>query len=172
MRSSCNSLLAFTHEGALVLLFAIVATLVPRGLRSVEFIRATTGFAIILMLAALSKIVLPPDDYYAGVLVRAAMHFFDPEIFRVEAVLALLAALTGFGAIFAAMSLFYPKRACLCALGLYADRIVHLLAAVRSICPRKQPLLSAHGAGPAYSGVRRAGRPDGDGRRGNLSSAL
>ncbi len=111
-------LLAFTHEGALVLLFAIVATLVPRGLRSVEFIRATTGFAIILMLAALSKIVLPPDDYYAGVLVRAAMHFFDPEIFRVEAVLALLAALTGFGAIFAAMSLFYPKRACLCALGL------------------------------------------------------
>jgi hypothetical protein len=32
-------LLAFTHEGALVLLLAIVATLAPRGLRSTPFVR-------------------------------------------------------------------------------------------------------------------------------------
>jgi hypothetical protein len=111
-------LLAFTHEGALVLLFAIAATLAPRGLRSVEFIRATISLAAILMLAAASKIVLPPDEYYAGVLLRAALHFFDPEIFKVEAVLALLVALTAFGAIFAAISLFFPKQACVCALAL------------------------------------------------------
>src|SRR5262249_22832779 len=41
--------LAFTHEGALVLLFTIVATLAPRGLRSAEFIRAIIGLAAILM---------------------------------------------------------------------------------------------------------------------------
>src|SRR5215475_8674467 len=70
-------LLAFTHEGALVLLFVIVATLAPRGLRSVEFIRATIGLAAILILAVISKLVLPPDEYYAGVLLRAALHFFD-----------------------------------------------------------------------------------------------
>jgi hypothetical protein len=115
---SLQLLLAFTHEGALVLLFAIVATLVPRGLRSVEFVRAMTGFAVILMLAALSKIALPPDEYYAGVLVRAALHFFDLEIFKVEVVLALLAALTAYGAIFAVISLFAPRQACLCALGI------------------------------------------------------
>jgi hypothetical protein len=114
---SLQFLLAFTHEAALVLLFAIVTTLVPRGLRSAELIRAIIGFAIILTLAALSKIVLPPDEYYASVLLRAALHFFDLEIFKVEVVMALLVALTAFGAIFAVVSLFSPKQACLYALG-------------------------------------------------------
>jgi hypothetical protein len=115
---SLQLFLAFTHEGALVLLFAVVATLVPRGLRSVEFARAIIGFAAILILAAASKIVLPPDDYYAGVLLRAAMHFFDLEVFKVEVVLALMAALTTYGAIFAAAFLFSSRRACLYALAI------------------------------------------------------
>src|SRR5262249_32928717 len=75
--------LAFTHEGASVLLFAIVATLIPRGLRSALFLRALMILIVILLLAIASKIVFPPDDYYADVLLRAAMHFFDPEIFKV-----------------------------------------------------------------------------------------
>ena len=104
-------LLAFTHEGALVLLFAIVATLAPRGLRSVQFVRAMISLTVILTLAAASKFVLPPDDYYAGVLLRAALHFFDPEVFKVEVVLLLLAALTAYGAIFAAVSMISPERA-------------------------------------------------------------
>jgi hypothetical protein len=104
-------LLAFTHEGALVLLLAIVATLVPRGLRSVEFMRATIGFIVILILAAASKFVLPPDDYYAGVLLRAAMHFFDAEVFKVEIVVLLLVALIGYGVIVAATSMIFPARA-------------------------------------------------------------
>jgi hypothetical protein len=115
---SLQLLLAFTHEGALVLLFAIVATLAPRSLRSAEFVRATVGLAVILILAALSKFVLPPDEYYAGVLLRAALHFFDLEIFKVEVVLALLVALTAFGTVFAAVSLFSPRQACLFALGI------------------------------------------------------
>ena len=111
-------LLAFTHEGALVLLFAIVATLAPRGLRSVQFVRAMISLTVILTLAAASKFVLPPDDYYAGVLLRAALHFFDPEVFKVEVVLLLLAALTAYGAIFAAISMISPERAWIYSLGI------------------------------------------------------
>src|SRR6476469_10625282 len=45
-------LLAFTHEGALVLLLAIGATLVPRGLWSATFVRAAVGLAIVAVPAA------------------------------------------------------------------------------------------------------------------------
>jgi hypothetical protein len=103
--------LAFTHEGALVLLFAIVGTLAPRGLQSILFVRAMVGLIVILILAAVSKFVFPPDDYYAGVLLRAALHFFDPEIFKVEIVLLLLVTLTAYGAIFLVTSTLSPERA-------------------------------------------------------------
>jgi len=109
--------LAFTHEGALVLLFVIVATLLPRGVRDQRFLRATVSLILILILAAASKLVFPPDDYYAEVLVRAALHFLDPEIFKVEVVLLLLTALTTGGAVFAAMKLISPERACMWSLG-------------------------------------------------------
>ena len=110
--------LAFTHEGALVLLFAIVATLAPRGLRSILFVRAMIGLIVVLILAAASKFVFPPDDYYAGVLLRAALHFFDLEIFKVEVVLLLLATLTAYGAIFLVTSMLSPERAWVYSLGI------------------------------------------------------
>ena len=103
--------LAFTHEGALVLLVVIVATLAPRGLRDPRFVRAAISLILVLTLAAASRIVFPPDDYYAGVLLRAALHFFDLEIFKVEVVLLLLAALTAFGALFATLKRISPARA-------------------------------------------------------------
>ncbi len=111
-------LLAFTHEGALVLLIAIVATLIPRGLRSVQFKRAMISLIVILTLAAASKVALPPDDYYAGVLLRAALHFFDPEIFREEIVLLLSAALAGYAAVFVVISMISPERAWIYSLGI------------------------------------------------------
>jgi hypothetical protein len=111
-------LLAFTHEGALVLLLAIVATLVPRGLRSVEFKRATMGLIAILMLAAASKVALPPDDYYAGVLLRAALHFFDLQILKTEIVLLLSAALAGYATALVAISMISPERAWVYSLGM------------------------------------------------------
>ena len=111
-------LLAFTHEGALVLLFAIVAMLAPRGLRSFQFVRATIGTIVILLLAVISKVILPPDDYYAGVLLRAALHFFDLDIFKVEIVLVLLVALSSYGVIFVAISGLSRERAWVYSLGL------------------------------------------------------
>ena len=48
-------------------------------------------------MAAAAKIVLPPDEYYAGVLLRAALHFFDLTIFQVGVVVLLFAVLAGYG---------------------------------------------------------------------------
>src|SRR4249919_1605374 len=53
---AASLLLAFTHEGALVLLLASAATLAPRGLWSATFVRAAIGLAIVAVLAAAAKI--------------------------------------------------------------------------------------------------------------------
>lgn len=114
---AASLLLAFTHEGALVLLFAVLLTLAPRGLRSTPFRRGVANLILILMLAVASKILLPPDDYYAGAFVRAALHFFDPTILGVDAVLELLAAVIAYAAIYGLLSIWSQKRACIYALG-------------------------------------------------------
>jgi hypothetical protein len=107
--------LVFSHEGALVLAFAIVATLALRGWRDASFIRAAAVLVAVLALAAATKIMLPPDEYYAGVFLRAALHFFDPAIFDVSIVMLLVAVLAGYGAIFWALSRLAPARAYLAA---------------------------------------------------------
>ena len=111
-------LLAFTHEGAFVLLFAVLATLAPRGLRSTPFRRAATSLIVILLLAVASKFLLPADDYYADAFMRAALHFFDPAIFSVSIVVALLAAVVAYGAMLGLISIWLPKRACIYALAI------------------------------------------------------
>jgi hypothetical protein len=118
-------ILAFTHEGALVLAFAIVATLAPLGWRDAAFLRAAIALAVVLVLSVAVKIVLPPDEYYAGVLVRAALHFFDPTIFQVSIVLLLLATLVGYVVIFLLLPRSAPRRA-----HLYAAVIVTAALAV------------------------------------------
>jgi hypothetical protein len=55
--------------------------------------------------------MLPPDEYYSGVLLRAALHFFDLSIFQVPIVLLLFAALAGYGVVFLALSRLTPDRA-------------------------------------------------------------
>ena len=118
-------ILAFSHEGALVLAFAIAAILAPRGLRDGSFRRAAAILLVILALSAAVKILLPPDEYYAGVLVRAALHFFDPTIFQVGIVVLSFAVLTGYGALFLLLSRLTPERAYL-----YAAVIVTIALAI------------------------------------------
>lgn len=109
-------LLAFTHEGALVLLLAVLATLALRGLRSPAFLRGAAILFVVAILSILSKILLPPDEYYADAFVRAALHFFDPALFKVEIVIELLAAIAVYLVMLSVISLWLPKRACLLAL--------------------------------------------------------
>lgn len=103
--------LAFTHEGALVLTVAIAATLTPRGWREARFLRAAAALLVVLAMSAVAKIVIPPDEYYAGVLVRAALHFFDLTIFQVGIVLLLFATLAGYGVVFLVFSRRAPDGA-------------------------------------------------------------
>jgi hypothetical protein len=117
--------LAFTHEGALVLTFAIVATQAVRGLRDASFLRAAAALAVAVAMACAAKILAPPDDYYAGVLLRAALHFFDLIIFEVGVVMLLFAALAGYGAIYFALSRAMKGRAYL-----YAAMIVTALLVI------------------------------------------
>jgi hypothetical protein len=116
-------LLAFTHEGALVLLLTIVATLAPRGLRSMVFVRGAINLMVIMLLAAAMKIVAPPDEYYADAFLRAALHFFDPGIFKVNVVLVLLVTVATYGAILTLSSIWLPRWACICALGLLSGML-------------------------------------------------
>ncbi len=109
-------LLAFAHEGAFVLLLAVLATLAPRGLRSMPFRRGVAILFVIAILAVTSKILFPPDEYYADAFMRAALHFFDPAIFRVEIVFELLAAIIVYAALLGPISVWLPKRACILAL--------------------------------------------------------
>ena len=95
--------------------------------------RAAISLIIILTLAATSKIILPPDDYYADAFLRAALHFFDLDIFKVKIVLLLLAAVIAYVAILMLFSIWLPNRACLYALGDLAWIAFHLLAAVSTI---------------------------------------
>lgn len=103
-------ILGFTHEGGLVLAFAIVAILAPRGWRDATFLRAVAALATVMVLAVALKIFLPPDEYYAGVFVRAARHFFDLKIFQFSIVLLLSATLAGYVVIFLMLSRFAPRR--------------------------------------------------------------
>jgi hypothetical protein len=117
--------LAFTHEGALVLAFAIVVTLAPRGLRDASFLRAAAVLIVVLAVSAAAKIMIPPDEYYAGVLMRAALHFFDLTIFQVSVVVLLFAALAGYAVVFLVLSRLAPDRAFL-----YAALIVMAVLAI------------------------------------------
>jgi hypothetical protein len=112
--------LAFTHEGALVLAITIVATMALRGLRDATFLRAAAILIVVLAMAVATKIMLPPDEYYAGVFLRAAVHFFDFSIFQVAIVVLLFAVLAGYGILLLALSRLTLDRAYLYAAFLVA----------------------------------------------------
>ena len=61
------------------------------------------------------KIILPPDEYFADALLRAALHFFDPGIFQTDIALLLLATILGYVIAYLAFSRIVPRKAHLCA---------------------------------------------------------
>src|SRR5215467_6054544 len=127
--------LVLTHEGALVLATAIVLTLALRGLHNPNFRRASWAMIAVLAVWLAVKIVLPPDEYFAGALERAALHFFDLSIFQMNVVLLLLTTTIGYFLVYIGFSQIAPHRAhlwagaiVLCALAAYwlcCDQSVH-----------------------------------------------
>ena len=159
--------LAFTHEGALVLAFAIVATLAPGGVRDAAFLRAAAVLMAVLAASAAVKIMMPPDEYFAGALMRAALHFFDPAIFQVSIVVLLFAALAGYGLVFLVLSRLAPDRAYLHAAAivmallsiywLWLDHAIH--ASSRYYLRTALVILT-----PMFGALAALGAMDGDGR--------
>jgi hypothetical protein len=96
--------LVLTHAGGVVLAFVIVATLALRGLRDPLFVRGAVTLFAAAALWIIVKMAYPPDDYFADVLVRAGLKFFDPAIFQVNLVALLIVVLAGYGLLFFAVS--------------------------------------------------------------------
>jgi hypothetical protein len=112
--------LTLTHEGAVVLALAIVATTALRGTRDASFRRAMGAMIAVLMVWVEVKVLLPPGNYFAGVFVTAALHFFDPQTFEVNIVFLLCASLAGYGLAFVILSRFVPGKAHLWAAAIVA----------------------------------------------------
>jgi hypothetical protein len=77
---------------------------------------------------------LPPDEYFADALLRAALHFFDPGIFQTDIALLLLATILGYAAAYLAFSRIVPRKAHLCAgVALFLALAVYWLCCDQSV---------------------------------------
>jgi hypothetical protein len=103
--------LVLTHEAALLLAAAIVATLVLRGRRDGALLQASGAFLAALAIWGLVKVALPPDEYFGGVFVRAALGFFDIAILGSNVLVLLIGALTAYGIAFLVFSRLAPQQA-------------------------------------------------------------
>ncbi|HET9536155.1 MAG TPA: hypothetical protein VFP43_12535 [Mesorhizobium sp.] len=95
--------LALTHAGGVVFAFVIVATLALRGFRHPLFVRGAVALVVAMALWVIVKMAYPPDDYFADVLVRAGLHFFDPAIFQVNLIVLLFVVLGCYCLLFLAL---------------------------------------------------------------------
>lgn len=117
--------LVLTHEGAVVLAFAIVATLLLRGWPNPSLSRAAAAllFALVVWLAI--KIALPPDAYFGSAAPRAALNFIDWRNFGSPVFLALIGALASYAVVLLILRMLgrpkaYIDAAVVVALGLFA----------------------------------------------------
>lgn len=118
-------MLILTHEGALVLGAAIVATLLLRGLRDKVFQRAAGALFVVVSIRIAVKLIFPPDAYFSDVLIRAALDFFDRNIFTCDLILLLFGTIAGYSVIFLVLARLTPAKA-----QIYAAVIVAVALAV------------------------------------------
>ena len=103
--------LIFTHEGALILAVTIVITLIPRGTRGFVFRRAVGALLAALAIWAAVKLLVPPDDYFDNVLIRAALSFFDAFILSTRLVLLIVKTVAIYAIAFLILRRFTPAKA-------------------------------------------------------------
>ena len=92
--------LVLNHEGALILAFVVLTTLLLRGYRDIAFLRAVGVFAVVISIWLAVKTVFRPDDYIVGVLAAAEHNFFNIHIFTSGLFALLVIALIGYGIFF------------------------------------------------------------------------
>ena len=117
--------LVLTHEGGVVLAFVIVATLALHGFRHPLFQRGAIVLSGALALWIIVKLAYPPGNYFADVLIRAGLHFFDPAIFQANLVVLLVVVLAGYVLLFLALSrIMAAEKALLAALAVSAAALL------------------------------------------------
>jgi hypothetical protein len=104
--------LAFTHEGALVFIAAILASLLLRGPRDPALWRAVSCCVVVAVAWLAVKRGFPPDDYYAPILYRAAFYLIDVAPLVAGVFRPLLAALAGYAVLALALRRLGAARAC------------------------------------------------------------
>jgi hypothetical protein len=115
--------LIFTHEGALILAFAIVATLFLRGMREFAFLRTVGALLAALTIWSAVKLLIPPDDYFDQVLIRAALNFFDAFILSTRLVLLIFSTIAIYAVAFLVLRRFTPAKAHVWAAALIASAL-------------------------------------------------
>jgi hypothetical protein len=103
--------LIFTHEGAFVLAAVIVGTIALRSVHAPAFWRAAGALLAALAIWGAVKAIFPPDDYFAGVYVRAALGFFDSEILSDNMTILLVGVIAGYSVAYLILARIAPKRA-------------------------------------------------------------
>lgn len=121
--------LVLSHEGALILAVVIVSTLALRGLGDAFFLRAVGALLAALIIWMAVRVIFSPDDYFADVLMRATLHFFDLTVFQISLVLLLVATLVSYILIYLGLSRLVPDKAYL-----YATVIAVMALAVYWLC--------------------------------------
>jgi hypothetical protein len=102
--------LALTHEGALVLAASILGPLLLRGIGSFAFLRAAAAFLAALAVWAAVKVLLPPDAYFSSIIGEAARAFIDVAALAQNPMLLLVAAVTAYLGLDAALRRIAPGR--------------------------------------------------------------
>jgi len=92
--------LILTHEGAIIFAVTIVATLLLRGRRDPAFLRAAGALTAAMAIWVVVKVAFPPNAHFAGVFERAALNFFDFNIFNSGLFLLLFIAIASYSAAF------------------------------------------------------------------------
>jgi hypothetical protein len=103
-------LLAFTHEGAIVLSLSILFALLLSGWRDARLLRAAAAFFAVMLIWAAVKVSIRPDDYIAPVLSAAAFRFIDIRNLAQPALLSALVAIVGYGSVAALLGRMHAPR--------------------------------------------------------------
>ncbi len=103
-------LLAFTHEGAIVLSLTILFVLLLSGWRDARFPPAAGAFVVVILIWTAVKASIRPDDYIAPVLSAAAFRFVDIRNLAQPALLIALAAIIGYGILAALLARMHAPK--------------------------------------------------------------
>ena len=112
--------LCLTHEGALILAGTVLLVVALRGRFDAVLARTAGALLVALSIWAAVKLVFPPDDYFEGVLVRAALNFFNGGLLTGDLIVLVFAALAAYAMVFLLLRMTIPGKAHFCAAAVVA----------------------------------------------------